>query len=148
MHARASVSAMDAFVLSASPIVCVIVRVLTRLGADEPLVDSAWSSWSVAGTCLFIYQYLLSFAVCFTALALLEPLSTGPDIGLLVVMFDRMLDDLKSFLLLFVVCALAFTFSFLGLEWVGAMQTPREQQDMLIGQNICDLPLRRLRLFI
>ena len=42
-------------------------------------------------------QYILSFASCFAVLNLLEAMSQSEDISVLIIMIDRMVNDLSVF---------------------------------------------------
>ena len=65
-------------------------------------------------------QYILSFASCFAVLNLLEAMSQSEDISVLIIMIDRMVNDLSVFVKIGLIIVLGFTTSFVGLEWVGA----------------------------
>ena len=60
-----------------------------------------------------------AFNACFSCLSLLDPLSEAKDLGVLVVAVDEMRAEVWVFGKLFLLCVIAFTCSFVGLEWMG-----------------------------
>ena len=122
-------------------VLCIVARIVTLLPNDDGGGGGGGGKIEYDTQVLFYkaYAYMMSIASCLACLNLLEPLSlASEDLSVLVIMIDTMRADIAVFFKLCAVIILAFTFSFIGLEWVGSTTLPPDLAAMLAGKNISE----------
>ena len=118
-------------------VMCIVARIVTLLPNDDD--DGSKIDYDTQLIFYKAYAYMMSIASCLACLNLLEPLSlASEDLSVLVIMIDTMRADIAVFFKLCAVIILAFTFSFVGLEWVGSTRLPPELSELVHGKNITD----------
>ena len=107
--------------------VFLIVSVIMRLVTVVPRREGGYLTYDRQIICYNVYAYVKSINSCMAVLNLAEPLSlASEDLNVLVIMLDAMMGDIYVFFKLSIIIILGFTFSFIGLEWIGSTRMPEE----------------------